>query len=94
MSGFNLHTDRHALHGTTVVMETSGPVTYVGRFDRQEDGGVHLINVSVHDPAASQESKEEFLARTIKFGIAVDRKHLVVPESEVGRIVPLGDWSE
>jgi len=74
-----------------VVLETSGPEVYVGRFDSQDDEGVHLIGVSVFDPASGGLTKADFLARTAKFGIKVDRAHLRVPNTLVLSIKRLAD---
>jgi hypothetical protein len=86
--GRPLHSDRHELHGITVVLETRTAGTYVGRFDSQDERGVHLLDVGVFDPA--QGTREEYLRRSVKFGIRVDRPGLTIDPSEVGRITPLG----
>ena len=83
------HPGHHALHGITVVLETTGSLAYVGRFDTQDEGGVHLLDVAVHDRSDPASSREEFLRRTLKFGVPVTRKHLVVPSSDVATVVPL-----
>ncbi len=83
------HPGHHALHGVTVVLETTGPLTYVGRFDTQDDSGVHLLDVAVHDRSDPGSSREEFLRRTLKFGVRVTRKHVVVPSDDVASLVPL-----
>ena len=74
-----------------MVLETHGPHTYVGRFDTQDDAGVHLLDVGIHDAAAGTPSKEEYLRRTAKFGIRVERKHLLVPAGDVARIIRLAE---
>lgn len=91
MTGFVLHPGHHELHGITVVVETCGPLTYVARFDTQDEQGVHLLNVSVHDRGAVGPSLEEFLARTRKFGVKAERKHLRLPSEQVRRITRLAD---
>lgn len=87
------HPGHHALHGVTVVVETAGLVTYVARFDREDErgGGVHLLNVAVHDPATADRSLDEFLARTLKYGVRAERKHLLLPADQVSRIRPLAE---
>ena len=72
------HPGHHELHGVTVVVETAGPLTYVG-----------LLDVGVHD-AATGGTREDFVRRSARFGVRSDRKHLVVPLAEVARITPLG----
>jgi hypothetical protein len=71
-----------------VVVETGGALTYIGRFDTEDDAGVHLLNVGVHD-AAGGGSKDEYVRRSAKFGVRAERPHLVVPRQEVARITKL-----
>lgn len=84
------HPGHHELHGVTVVVETAGPLTYVGRFDTEDAAGVHLLDVGVHDAATGGGTREDFVRRSARFGVRSDRKHLVVPLAEVARITPLG----
>ena len=88
LSGRPLHTDRHELHGVTVVLDTRGDATYIGRFDSQDEHGVHLFDVGVFDPATG--TREAYLRRSAQFGIRVDRPELTVATSEVARVLPLG----
>jgi len=73
-----------------VVVETGGALTYIGRFDTEDDAGVHLLNVGVHDAAAGG-SKDDYVRRSAKFGVRAERPHLVVPRREVARITKLGE---
>lgn len=91
MAGQVFHPGHHRLHGVTVVLETKGSRTYVGRFDLEDESGVQLLDVGVHDALASDQPKGEYLRRTAKFGVRPDRKHLIVPRGEVDRITPLGE---
>lgn len=91
MSGMVFHPGHHELHGVTVVLETTGPITYVGRFDTEDERGVHLLNVAIHAAGTADRPLDEFLARTLKFGVRAERKHLVVPSGEVKRIRTLAE---
>jgi hypothetical protein len=91
MSGHVFHPGHQELHGVTVVLETRGPRTYVGRFDSEDDRGVHLHDVGVHDASVEGSSKEEYLRRCDKFGIRPEHRDLVVPSAEVARIDRLID---
>jgi hypothetical protein len=91
MSGHVFHPGHHELHGVTVVLETRGARTYVGRFDSEDDSGVHLHDVGVHDASVGGPSKEEFLRRCDKFGIRTEHRDVVVPSAEVARIGRLID---
>ena len=84
------HPGHHELHGVTVVLETRGARTYVGRFDSQDESGVHLLDVGVHE-GGEQQSREEYLKRTLKFGVRAEQKHVLVPASQVVGITRLAD---
>lgn len=86
MSGHVFHPGHHELHGITVVLQTTGTRTYVGRFDSEDPRGVLMHDVAVHDAAAGGPSWEEFLRRSAKFGIRADQKDVLVPGDQVVRI--------
>ena len=87
--GHVFHPGHDELHGITVVIETMGRHTYVGRFDHEDDAGVHLLDVGMHD-ANGTTSREQYLERTLRFGVRADRKHLIVPRFEITAITRLG----
>jgi hypothetical protein len=91
MTGHVFHPGHAELHGVTVVLETTGPRTLVGRYDSEDAQGVHLLDVGVHDREAAGESKEEYVSKSAKFGVRTDHKHMVVPAKEVARITRLGE---
>ena len=41
--------------------------------------------------ATGGESKDEYIKRSVKFGIRSDHKHLIVPAGEVARVTRLGE---
>ena len=93
MAGHVFHPGHAELHGITVIVETAGPKTYVGRYDSEDERGVHMLDVGVHDNAAGGASRDEYLKRSARFGVRSDHKHLVVPASEVTRIIRLASMS-
>jgi hypothetical protein len=90
MSGHVFHPGHSELHGITVVVETQGSRTYVGRYDSEDAQGVHMLDVGVHD-AESELTKEEYVKKSAKFGVRSQHKHLVVPADQVARITRLGE---
>ena len=90
MSGHVFHPGHAELHGVTVVVETNGSRTYVGRYDSEDDRGVHMLDVGVHEESGDT-SKDEYLKKTAKFGIKTQYRHLVIPRAEVLRITRLGE---
>jgi hypothetical protein len=91
MSGHVFHPGHAELHGVTVVVETTGSRTYVGRYDSEDDRGLHMLDVGVHDETAAELSKEEYIRRSVKFGIRTEHKHLLVPSREVASVTRLGE---
>jgi hypothetical protein len=90
MSGHVFHPGHSELHGTTVVVETNGSRTYVGRYDSEDEKGVHMLDVGIHDETAAL-SKDEYIRNSAKFGIRSEHKHLIVPSREVARVTRLGE---
>jgi hypothetical protein len=84
------HPGHHELHGITVVLEARGGHTYVGRFDSRDERGVHLLDVGVYHVGGEQ-SREDYLKRTLKFGVRVEHKHLLVLASDVVGITRLAE---
>jgi hypothetical protein len=92
MSGHVFHPGHSDLHGITVVLETNGEALYVGRYHEETLGGVLLHDAAEHRPAEGGMSREEFFARTLKFGVRAQHRNLLVPGAEVRRITRLVDW--
>ena len=88
--GHVFHPGHAELHGITVVVETHDDRTYVGRYDREDEHGVHMLDVGVHGESADI-SKEEYLRRSAKFGVRSERKHIIVPSHQVARITRLSE---
>ena len=91
MTGHVFHPGHHELHGITVVIETHGSRTYVGRFDSEDQEGLHLLDAGVHEAEAGASSKDVYVRRSAKFGVRAEHKHLIVPAHEVARISRLGE---
>jgi hypothetical protein len=93
MAGHVFHPGHSELHGITVVVETTGARTYVGRYDSEDERGVHMLDVGVYDPAAVSATKEEYVRRSIKFGVRSELRHLTIPSQEIARITRLGEFN-
>lgn len=91
MPGHVFHPGHAELHGVTVVVETGSSRTYVGRFDTEDQHGVHLLDVAVHDSATSSVPKQEYIRNSARFGIRSEYKHLLVSAGEIAQITRLGE---
>lgn len=94
MSGHVFHPGHEELHGVTVVVEAPSGRTWVGRYHERTERGVLLHDVAEHDPATASVSRPDWIARLMRFGIKADHRHLVVPESDAGRITRLTEWAD
>ena len=90
MSGHVFHPGHSDLHGITVVLEAAGDVLYVGRYHEETPHGVLLHDVAEHHEPST---REEFVRKTLKFGVHAQRPHVVVPTADVRRVVRLVDWN-
>jgi hypothetical protein len=90
MSGHVFHPGHAELHGVTDVVETTGSRTYVGRYDNEDDQGLHILDVGVHEEPAAI-SKDEYIRKTAKFGIKTQHRHLLIPRRDIARITRLAE---
>lgn len=74
------------------MLRTTDNQILVGRFDSVDAGGVKMLGVSSFN-AERDGSPPEFLARTNKFGIRVDRPHVTIDSAVVASITPLSEES-
>lgn len=88
MSGHVFHPGHAELHGVTVVVETNARRIYIGRYDSEDDQGLHMHDVGVHEEPADL-SKDDYIKKTAKFGIKSQHRHLIVPRRDITRITRL-----
>jgi len=91
VSGHVFHPGHEELHGITVVVTGRSGRTYVGRYHERTPTGTLLHDVGVHDPATGQ-SRADYLARTLKFGVRAEQKHVVLPDEEIDEIRKLAEF--
>lgn len=91
MSGHVFHPGHEELHGITVVVSGRSGRTYIGRFHERTDRGTLLHDVGVHDPAGGT-SRDAYIARTLKFGVKADQRHVVLPDDEIEAIRRLAEF--
>lgn len=88
------HTDKSALHGITVVVDTRGPKVYIGRCDDEDDEHVILKDADEHTDGQNGRNKVQYIERAAKFGVWKKHDHIVIPRSDVSSIRKLGDQLE
>ena len=86
MSGHVFHPGHEELHGITVVVRGASGRSWVGRYHERTERGILLHDVAIHDPATAPVDRDAWLARLRKFGIKVDTKYVVIPDSESAEV--------
>ena len=86
-----MHEDKGPLHGITVVVDTVGSSTFVGRCFEVTDRGVVLLDADRHDPADEVASRDEYLRKAAQLGHWARIKKIVVPAEDVVAITRLTD---
>ncbi|HXG45582.1 MAG TPA: hypothetical protein VNJ71_12595 [Gemmatimonadales bacterium] len=88
------HPGHSELHGVTVVLETRDGTLYVGRYHEATPAGVLLHDVAEHRPAPGGPDRTAFIQRMLEFGVRAHHRHLMVPGTDVRRVVRLVEWRE
>lgn len=79
------------LVGKDVVLDTRGPLVYIGRLARVDEHFYEIQDVDVHDMSESQSTKERYVLEARKFGVKKNRRAVLVRKAEVVSLSRLED---
>lgn len=82
------------LVGREVVLDTRGPIVYIGRLESADDHFVTLADVDVHDMLDGRTPKEKYILDARKFGVKQNRRRVFVRREEVVSLSLLEDVIE
>jgi hypothetical protein len=85
------HHNKSALHGITVVVDTTGPEVFVGRCDDEDESGIVLHDVDVHLDGDGGRSKAEYVERAAVYGVFKKHRRLLIPRDKVASVRRLGE---
>ena len=85
------HHDKSALHGITVVVDTTGPEVFVGRCDDEDERGIVLHDADVHRDGEGGRSKQQYVERAAQFGVWKKHHRLFIPRQLVVSVRRLGE---
>ncbi len=80
--------------GREVVLDTRGPLVYLGRLERVDAHFYALADVDVHDMSEGQTTKERYVLESRKHGIKRNRAAVLVRKAEVVSLSRLEDVIE
>ena len=81
------------LLGKIVVLDTQGPLIYIGMLSQVSGPFVVLVEADVHDSNDSRATKDLYLVETRDLGVRVNRKRVVVMLTQVASASLLEDVS-
>ena len=80
------HSDMGPLHGMTIVVDTKGPLVYVGRCHEMDEQRIVLHGADMHRDGEGGRSKADYLARAAEIGVWSRHERIEVSRSEVASI--------
>ena len=83
-----------AMVGTEVVLDTRGPLVYLGRLEKFDAHFLTLADVDVHDMFEGRTTKEKYVLEARKYGIKKNRAAVLVRRDEVVSLSRLADVIE
>jgi hypothetical protein len=75
----------------TVVLDTQGPLIYIGTLDRITPGSLLLSNADVHDTNDSRASKDLYLVETRDLGVRINRAQVLIMRAQIASASLLAD---
>ena len=79
------------LVGSQVVMDTAGPVVYLGKLTAYDEGGFWLEEADLHNATEGHASREAYIAGSHRGGIEVNRRRIYVLRHAVISVSALPD---
>jgi hypothetical protein len=77
--------------GMTIILDTQGPLIYIGTLRRVTPVSLVLADADVHDSNDSRATKDLYLVETRDLGVRVNRSHVVVMRGQISSVSLLKD---
>ncbi len=83
------HDNLGALHGITVLVETTAQQAVVGRCHEANEEHVLLMDAAVHEDGDPAVTRSQWIERAVKWGVFPNHKVLKLDAKNVTKITPL-----
>ncbi len=80
-----------ALRSQMVVLDTGGPMVYLGQLVEVTESAFVLADADVHDARDGHATNETYVSEARRTGVSVNRKHVIVMRSAVMSVSRLDD---
>jgi len=77
--------------GMVIVLDTQGPLIYIGTLQRVTGVSLVLAEADVHDSNDSRATKDLYLVETRDLGVRVNRSQVVVMRGQISSVSLLKD---
>ena len=75
----------------TVILDTQGPLIYIGTLQRITPASLVLSEADVHDTNDSRASKDLYLVETRDLGVRVNRSVVIIMRGQIASVSLLKD---
>lgn len=82
------------LVGKVIVMDTQGPLIYIGTLTQVTEVFYILMEADVHDSNDSRASKDLYVVETRDLGVRVNRKRVLVMRAQIASVSLLSDVAD
>lgn len=79
------------LIGKDVVLDTAGPIVYLGRLTAYNEAGFWLEDADLHNANEGHASREEYIAESSRDGIRVNRRRVFALRQAIISVSALAD---
>jgi len=79
------------LVGKVVVMDTQGPLIYIGTLERVTEAFFVLVEADVHDSNDSRASKDLYVVETRDLGVRVNRNRVLIMRPQIASVSLIRD---
>ena len=80
-----------SLVGKVVVMDTQGPLIYIGTLERVTEAFFVLVEADVHDSNDSRASKDLYVVETRDLGVRVNRNRVLIMRPQIASVSLIRD---
>jgi hypothetical protein len=77
-----------------VVLDTGGPIVYIGKLEQVTPAGFVLLDADLHDSRDGHATSESYVNAARTQGVSSNRRHILVMKSAVMSISKLDDVVE
>ena len=72
--------------GQIVILDTQGPLIFIGTLEQVGTGFLALLDADVHDTNDARATKELYIAETRELGVRINRSRVIVTRAHIASV--------